>query len=214
MIQLENVSIHQGDFSLTEIDLAIRPHQYAILMGPTGCGKTTLVETICGLRRVSSGKICVNGKDVTHLPPAARQIGFVPQEAVLFPTLKVAQQIAFPLKVRRTSQQDQTRRINELAELLDIGSLLGRYPRGLSGGERQRVALARALSFRPQLLCLDEPLSAIDESMRMKLSSLLQQVHQLEQVTVLHITHNATEAKMLSSVKFRLIDGKVDKLVS
>ena len=213
MIRLEKVSIQQGDFSLTEIDLAIRPHQYAILMGPTGSGKTTLVEAICGLRRVSSGRIRVNGRDVTHLPPAARQIGFVPQDAVLFPTLKVAQQISFPLKVRRTSKQDQNRRIGELAELLEIDSLLGRYPRGLSGGERQRVALARALSFRPQLLCLDEPLSSVDDPMRTKLGSLLQQVYQLEQVTVLHITHNAAEAKMLSSVQYRLNDGNIEQLV-
>ncbi len=209
MIRLESVTIHQGDFCLSNIDLDIETGAYAILMGPTGCGKTTLLETICGLRQISSGKILLDKVDVSRVPPAAREIGYVPQNAALFPTMKVRDQIAFPLSVRSVVASERANRVNELAAQMGIESLLNRYPEKLSGGERQRVALARALSFKPRLLCLDEPLSATDETTRGNLSSLLREIHQREQLTVLHVTHNNSEACELGSAQFRLEDGQM-----
>ena len=201
--------MRQGDFSLENISLVIPSTEYGILMGATGTGKTSLLEAICGLRRISGGKILLDDQDVTSLPPSERQVGYVPQDAVLFPTMRIDQQIEFGMSVRKMDRSIRTNRTSELAELLGITHLLKRYPHGLSGGEQQRVALARALSFRPRLLCLDEPLSALDDSTRQRLAKLLRAVHQKEQVTVLHITHNLAEAEALGTVRFQIDEGSV-----
>ena len=210
MISLQNVTIRQGDFELAAVDLHIPTGQYSILMGPTGCGKTSLLEAICGLRRIRTGKIMLDDRDVTWMPPSVRNIGYVPQDSVLFPTMRVDRQIAFGLEVRRIGATARQQRVNEIAELLRIRPLLTRYPRGLSGGEKQRVALARALSFQPQLLCLDEPLSALDDKTRRRFAELLAAVHAQEKVTVLHITHNLAEASELGTMLFRIEDGVVE----
>lgn len=204
--------MHQGDFSLSNIGLTIPSGDYGILMGATGSGKTTLLEAICGLRRISSGKILLDNQNVAGLPPSARQIGYVPQDTVLFPTMRIDHQIEFGMGVRKIKPDIRAQRVNELAELLDIMPLLRRYPPGLSGGEKQRVALARALSFKPRLLCLDEPLSALDDSTRQRLAQLLQAVHHKEQVTVLHITHNQVEAEELGTIRFQLENGCINQL--
>ncbi len=203
MISLENVTIRQGSFELSGVDLQIPGGAYGILMGPTGCGKTTLLEAICGLRRIRQGRILLHGLDVSHWAASRRQIGYVPQDSVLFPTMRVDHQIEFGLHVRRVNRKIRDQRVQQLAELLNIESLLTRYPLGLSGGEKQRVALARALSFGPELLCLDEPLSAVDDSTRRRLMELLVAVHASEQVTILHVTHNAIEAQELGTVHYR-----------
>lgn len=189
--------------------MEISTGEYGILMGPTGSGKTTLLEAICGLQPVMGGRIVLDKRDVTRLPASARQIGYVPQDSALFPTMRVDQQIEFSLKIRNCPRQARARRVKELAELLGIAGLLTRYPQGLSGGEQQRVALARALAFRPRLLCLDEPLSSLDDSTRNRLTELLREVHRLERVTVLHITHNAVEARELGTQRFRIVDGAI-----
>ena len=137
MISLDHVSIRQGKFSLNDVCLSIESGQYGILMGPTGSGKTTLAEAICGLRRTNRGKILLDGKDVAKLAPAARNVGYVPQDAVLFPTMRVDRQIAFSMDVRGQNQEAQMKRVRQLAELLSIAPLLNRYPAGLSGGEKQ-----------------------------------------------------------------------------
>jgi ABC-type sugar transport system ATPase subunit len=180
-------------------------------MGQTGCGKTTLVEAICGLRRVTRGRVLLQGVDVSQLPASARQIGYVPQDSVLFPTMRVDRQIEFGLVVRNIKKHSRAERVQELSEMLGITSLLRRYPLGLSGGEKQRVALARALSFRPSLLCLDEPLSGLDDETRIRLAELLREVHQRERITCLHITHNVAEARELGTIHFRLQDRKIVK---
>lgn len=168
MIQLDKLTIQRGKFSLVDIDLTIPDGEYGILMGSTGCGKTMLLETICGLRPVTSGRILLGGNDVTRLPPSARNIGYVPQDIALFPTMRIDSQIGFGMEIRKINKRSRDYQIAEIAELLGITSLLGRYPPGLSGGEKQRIALARALSFKPDLLCLDEPLSALDDTTRKK----------------------------------------------
>ncbi|MDG1872482.1 MAG: ATP-binding cassette domain-containing protein [Mariniblastus sp.] len=198
MIELQAATIKAGDFSLNEISFRIETGEYAVLMGPTGQGKTTILEAICGLRQLARGKIILKGRDVTGLSPAERAIGYVPQDLVLFPTMTVRQQLEFALDVRRVKRQRQKARVEELAELLGISYLLSRKINGLSGGESQRVALGRALSFEPNVLLLDEPLSALDESTRLAMHELLRNVQDQTGVTTLHVTHSQEEADALA----------------
>ena len=178
-------------------------------MGPTGCGKTTVLEAICGLQRIRSGKIILDGRDVTRVDSARRGIGYVPQDRALFPTMRIDKQIEFGLLVRNASAKIRRQRVQELAELTGITHLLDRFPPGLSGGEQQRVVLARALSFRPRLVCLDEPLSALDDDTRARLADLLKMIHQQESLTVLHITHNIQDAIQLGTQHYRFENGKI-----
>ena len=173
MIQLCDVAVTAGEFSLTGISFHVDAGQYAVLMGQTGRGKTTILESICGLRKIKSGRILVHGSDVTNASPADRKIGYVPQDLALFPTLNVRQHLEFALRLRKKPAIEIAERVSELADVLGIEHLLGRNIRGLSGGESQRVALGRALSFRPAVLLLDEPLSALDETTRYEMHDVL-----------------------------------------
>ncbi len=211
MIQLENLTVQAGSFRLEKIAFEVPAGSYGILMGRTGSGKTTLLEAICGLKSVQSGRILLGDRDVTNLSPAQRGIGFVPQDAALFPTLNVAQHLAFALSIRRWSRTAIRTRVDELAKQLGIAYLLDRRPQVLSGGERQRVALGRALAFRPEVICLDEPLSAVDETTRENLCDLLQSITRESGVTTLHITHSPTEADRLGDLVFELRDGKMTR---
>lgn len=212
MIEIRNLCLAQGSFTLDNISLRLEPGEYGTLMGETGCGKTTLIEAICGLRPVRDGVILAGGVDVTKLPPAERQIGYVPQDAVLFPTMRVDHQILFGLEIRGVDRKIRHHRLEELAEKLAITTILRRYPGHLSGGEKQRVALARALAFRPRLLCLDEPLSAIDRATHQQLAALLQTIHRTESITILHITHSHSEARSLGTRHFRLTAGSIQEV--
>jgi ABC-type sugar transport system ATPase subunit len=209
MIHLDHLSLRAGTFSLAEVSLTVAAGEYAVLMGKTGCGKTSLLEAICGLRAVTSGRIVLLGRDVTRLRPAERGVGYVPQDLALFPTHTVRDHLAFALVVRRWGKADVGRRVAELAGLLGIGHLLERYPQGLSGGEAQRVALGRALSFHPPILLLDEPLSALDEDTRGDMVALLRSVQRHTGVTTLHVTHSLTEARRLADRLFVLDAGKL-----
>ncbi len=209
MITVEQLSIHQGAFALRDVSLTVPTGQYAVLMGRTGTGKTTILEAIAGLRSPRTGRVLLAGVDVTRIRPAERNVGYVPQDGALFSTMTVYEHLAFALEIRRESQAYIAQRVQELAELLDLGRLLQRLPFGLSGGERQRVALGRALSFRPGILLLDEPLSAVDEAMRGEMYTLLRRVQRNEGVTALHITHNPDEARALADIMFELRDGCV-----
>ncbi len=209
MIELDKVAIRAGDFELKDISFRVDTGQYAVLMGRTGRGKTTILEAICGLRKVASGKIAVQGTDVTDWSPADREIGYVPQDLALFPTMSVADHLRFALHIRKASKGQIQSRTAELAEMLGIDHLLNRTIAGLSGGESQRVALGRALSFRPAVLLLDEPLSALDESSRGEMQSLLRRVQATTGVTTLHVTHNESEASALADCRYEMIDGKV-----
>jgi ABC-type sugar transport system ATPase subunit len=209
MIQLINISTRSGKFSLCNMSLHVKTGQYGVLMGRTGAGKTTLLEAIAGLKPVTSGQIILEGLDVTNTRPAQRGIGYVPQDGALFPTMSVRDHLAFALKIRREKPEAIENRVAELAELLGIEPLLQRSPIGLSGGERQRVALGRALSFRPKILLLDEPLSAVDEDTREEMYELLRCVQIETQVTALHVTHNTAEAQLLAHSLFVMRDGKI-----
>jgi len=209
MIELRDITIRAGKFSLENVSLEIPSGHYAVLMGRTGRGKTTLLESICGLRKIAGGRILIHGIDVTNWSPSDREIGYVPQDLALFPTLSVREHLAFALRLRKQSGIQVKHRIDELAALLGISHLLDRGVTHLSGGESQRVALGRALSFRPAVLLLDEPLSALDEATRHEMHSLLRQVQKTSRVTMLHVTHNSAEAEALADRRFVLADGKI-----
>ena len=199
MIELRNVTIRSGAFVLSGINLIVPKGEYAVLMGTTGRGKTTILESICGLRRVQSGQILIHGRDVTDWNPADREIGYVPQDLALFPTLIVQEHLEFALRLRKESRAAMAARTRELSRELGIEHLLKRSIIGLSGGESQRVALGRALSFKPTVLLLDEPLSALDEATRNEMHTLLRQVKENLGVTTLHVTHSEAESESLAN---------------
>ncbi|MGI9429572.1 MAG: ATP-binding cassette domain-containing protein [Bythopirellula sp.] len=209
MIQVDNLSLRAGNFRLSNVSMSVQESEYAVLMGRTGSGKTTLIESLCGLQPIESGRIVLGGVDVTFLPPAQRNIGYVPQDGALFPAMTVRRHLAFPLEVRRWPQERISRRTDELARLLSIEPILDRRPAGLSGGEAQRVALGRALSFRPTTLLLDEPLSSLDEQTRQEMIGLLRDVCRSGDVATLHVTHSREEAAALADRFFVLVDGKL-----
>ena len=200
MISLSGISIRQGLFSLHNIELAVPNGRYAVLMGKTGCGKTTVLEAICGLRPVRSGSVRLMDREVTRRRPADRGIGYVPQDLALFSTHTVRDHLAFALVVRGRPRREIDDRVRELSALLGISRLLDRRPPGLSGGEAQRVALGRALAMRPAVLLLDEPFSALDDETRQEMHDLLLAVRAAMPVTVLHVTHNRDEAAGWASV--------------
>ncbi|MCC6354756.1 MAG: ABC transporter ATP-binding protein [Verrucomicrobiae bacterium] len=202
MIQIEQLHARAGQFAIRDVNLAVPQGCYAVLMGRTGSGKTTLLESICGLRQIVSGRIRIGDRDVSDLKPGERGIGLVPQDVALFPTMTVRQHLAFALEIRRRPPDAIADRVEELASLLGIAHLLDRYTAGLSGGESQRVALGRALSFRPGVLLLDEPLSALDEATRDEMHALLRDVQRTTGVTTLHITHNRSEGRALAQKLF------------
>ncbi len=209
MIELDSISVAAGDFRLENVSFTIPTGQYGILMGKTGCGKTTLLEAICGLNRPLSGRIRLMGKEVTHRKPGERGIGYIPQDTALFSHLSVQDQLAFSLRIRGWDKKTVLERVRELTEALGIGHLLKRKPMGLSGGEVQRVALGRALAFRPRVLCLDEPLSSLDHDTRESMCNLLASIKERMGVTLLHVTHDRNEAARLADVIYRVEDGRV-----
>ena len=213
-IRFENLAWHAGTFRLAGVSFSVPAASYAVLMGRTGCGKTTLLEILCGLRSPAGGRIFIGERDVTDLPPGERGIGYVPQDGAMFPTMTVHEQLGFALAIRRRPASEIAARVKELADHLGIAHLLGRLPQHLSGGERQRVALGRALAAKPSVLLLDEPLSALDEELRDELAALLKRVQQDLGLTALHITHSRHEATQLADVVFRMEAGRVAETIS
>jgi molybdate/tungstate transport system ATP-binding protein len=209
VIAVENLCLRQGAFTLTRISFTIPAGRYGVLMGKTGSGKTTILEAIAGLRSLDAGSILLDGREVAGATPAARGVGYVPQDAALFRTLTVHGNLAFALAVRKTPVAEIDRRVRELADWLDISLLLDRYPHGLSGGEAQRVALGRALAFHPRILLLDEPLSSLDEDTRDQMTALLKHLRAAHEMTVLHVTHNRREAEQLGDILVRLEQGQI-----
>ena len=199
MIAVSGLCVAAGKFRLENVSFTIPAGAHAVLMGPSGCGKTTTLEAICGLRAMESGRIVIADKDVTCLPPAERNIGFVPQDGALFPHLTVWENAAFALKVRRRSPADIHSRVDELAVQWGLTHLLDRRVTDLSGGEKQRVALARAVAFRPPVLVLDEPFSALDVAGRELLRQHLQRLRGEEGITILHVTHDPSDAESLAT---------------
>ncbi len=212
MIKVSDLCVDLDDFLLEGVDLDVEPGEYFVILGPTGAGKTVLLESIAGLYRLKRGRIWVGGEEVTQLEPEKRGISIVYQDQVLFPHLSVRDNITFGLKLRQASRQDIESTLSWLVELLDIGHLLHRKPDTLSGGERQKVALARALSIKPQLLLLDEPLSALDPENREGVQRELRRLHNRLKLTTVHVTHDFEEAIALGDRIAVLGDGRIQQI--
>jgi len=207
VIDVNKLTIQAGDFCLEQASFQVPTGDYCVLMGKTGCGKTTLLEAIAGLKPVIAGTIMLGSNDVTHLHPRDRNIGYVPQDGALFYTMSVFRNLAFALEIRKQSDDKIAVRVKQLAEMLGIVPLLDRQITGLSGGEQQRVALGRALSHNPATLLLDEPLSALDDSTHDQVCQLLVNVQVQTGVTVLHVCHSQQEAQRLGQWIVRIEDG-------
>lgn len=204
VLSLHQIKVDLDQFHL-EVSLELRQRVTGIF-GPSGAGKTTLLEVIAGLRRPQSGKISITGNVLTdisqrlHLPPESRRIGYVPQDVALFPHRTVEQNLVYgarkgtaPGRKAADHEEPLPPQLKQICDVLEIGSLLGRYPRTLSGGEQQRVAVGRALMASPQLLLLDEPLSNLDRSLKEKSLGLFKKVRAEFEIPILYVTHEANE---------------------
>ena len=209
MITLDSISYGLPSFSIRDVSLEIAENEYFVLLGPTGAGKTLLLELIAGFHIPDEGRILLNGVDVTHETPERRQVGFVYQDYSLFPHMTVEENIAFGLKTRRFPRDEVRRKVEEMTELMGISHLSSRYPSTLSGGEQQRVSVARALAVDPMVLLLDEPLSALDPKTQEAVRVELRRVHEDQRVTTIHVTHNQTEAMVLADRIGLLMNGSL-----
>jgi putative spermidine/putrescine transport system ATP-binding protein len=181
-----------------DFDLEIAKGEFVSLLGPSGCGKTTVLRMVAGFEEPSLGAIRIDGKDVVGLRPNQRNIGMVFQAYALFPNLTVAQNVAFGLKVKGIPKAEMDARVIEMLGLIGLPDLGGRYPFQLSGGQQQRVALARALAVRPQVLLLDEPLSALDAKIRVSLRTEIREIQRRLGITTIFVTHDQEEALSMS----------------
>ena len=211
MLQVEGLETVAGNFRLRSVTLTAPSGSYGVLLGPPGSGKSVLVETICGLRAPTAGRILIDGTDVTGSEARDRRVGYVPQDYVLFPTKTVADNIAFGLRSRGVGRSDALAQIRWVVDLLHIDHLLDRWPATLSGGEQQRVALARALAIKPRLLLLDEPVSALDEALRERVCRDLRHFQRELHITTIHISHNLEEALAVSDWAAILDHGELQQ---
>jgi ABC-type Fe3+/spermidine/putrescine transport system ATPase subunit len=200
---------YDGQAVLHGLSMEAPPGELVALLGPSGCGKTTLLKVVAGLLAPDAGEVRFNGQPVTHLPPERRSAPMVFQQPLLFPHLTIARNIAFSLELTRVPEPERATRVAEALSLLKLNVLEGRYPGELSGGQEQRVSLARAMVSNPRLLLLDEPFSALDESLRAELRSLLKQAQQRLGITTLFVTHDQQEAATIASSIVLLLDGRV-----
>ncbi|MBL7221469.1 MAG: ATP-binding cassette domain-containing protein [Phycisphaerae bacterium] len=198
MLELKSISKRFGAMDMSDVSLTLQAGEYFALLGPTGVGKTVLIEIIAGLIRPDSGRVSWDGADITSLPPEQRGFAVVYQDYALFPHLSVARNIAYGARARGCGSTEISARTARLADMLGITELLARRPDTLSGGEQQRAALARALATEPKLLLLDEPLSALDTNTRVRLRRELKRINSELGATILHVTHEPEEAMALA----------------
>ncbi len=209
MIRVVGLSKRFGAFQLRGISFELARGDYGVLLGPTGCGKTVLLETIVGINRPEAGQVWLDGQDVTRWAPEARGIGFVYQRSMLFPNLSVRANVAYGLRYHGVPRAERGRRVERVAELLRIEGLLGRDIAALSGGEMQKVALARALAIEPRVLLFDEPLAALDPPSKETLCGEIAALHRQLGMTILHVTHDQDEARVLGRTIGVLRDGRL-----
>ncbi len=209
VLSLRGVSKDWGLFRIRDVSFDVEELEYFIIFGPSGSGKTLLLELIAGIHRPDRGRIYIEQRDVTDLPPERRMVGYVPQDYALFPHMSVYENIAYGLKIRGYGKREIDRTVSELASILEIDDLLDRKPKSLSGGERQRVALARALAIKPKILLLDEPFSNLDVPIKRKLIGKMKRWQEELNFTALHVTHDPEEAKALGRRVAIVREGRV-----
>ncbi len=209
MIKIKNLSKRWREFSLKNINLATKQGEYFTILGPTGAGKTLLLEVIAGFHLPDKGEIWINDKNVTEFLPEQRKVGFVYQDYSLFPHLNVEKNIGFGLRLKKISTHESNKRIKHAMNLLGLSHLSKRLPKTLSGGEQQKVALARAIVLDPDALLLDEPLSALDAPTQERLRGELKELHKKSGITTIHVTHDHVEAILLGDKIGVLSDGKL-----
>jgi len=214
MIQLDHLTIRLADFTLRDICLTVEKGEFFFLLGPTGAGKTLILESIAGLMPSYKGCIRINDRDVTHLPPEKRGVGIVYQDQALFPHLSVRKNITFGLRYHRKPDSHGNLSLDFLISRLGLTHLLGRSVHNLSGGEKQRVALARALAIDPAVLLLDEPLSSLDPNFREDIRQLLKELHRETAITVLMVTHDFSEAHFLAQRVAIMNTGRIQQVGS
>ncbi len=207
---IKNVSKKYGDLAvLKDISLNIQDGSFVTLLGPSGCGKSTLLKCIAGLMPIESGHIYFGSKDVTHMPPQKRNIGMVFQHYALFHNLTVFDNIAFGLEVKKEEKKRMNEQVFEMIEWVGLSGKEKAYPHQLSGGQKQRVALARALVLKPDILLLDEPLSALDAKIRKQLRLLIRDIQKRLKITTIFVTHDQEEALIVSDEIFVMDAGKI-----
>jgi putative spermidine/putrescine transport system ATP-binding protein len=198
--------------ALRPIDLSVEPGEFFALLGPSGSGKSTLLGTVAGFVAPTSGRVLIDGADITGMPPHRRNIGMVFQNYALFPYMTVAENVAFPLKMRRLPRSEIAMRVTRALEMVRLGELGARMPGQLSGGQQQRVALARAAVYDPPLLLMDEPLGALDKNLREEMQEELRQFHHDVGATILYVTHDQQEAASMADRIAIMNQGRAEQV--
>ncbi|GAB4459979.1 MAG: ABC transporter ATP-binding protein [Anaerolineales bacterium] len=212
-LTLSNISKHFGTFSaVRDFNLEVERGEFVSFLGPSGCGKTTTLRMIAGFEIPTSGTIAIDGVDITHKAPSQRNVGMVFQSYALFPNMTVAQNIGFGLRIRKEPEESVKKRVAEMLALIHLESKGNSYPHQLSGGQQQRVALARALAIRPEVLLLDEPLSALDAKIRVSLRSEIRAIQRELGITAIYVTHDQEEALSISDRIVVMREGEVDQI--
>ena len=201
-----------GFVAIDDISLTVADGEFLVLVGPSGCGKSTLLRMVAGLEEVTAGTVFIDGRDVTELAPRHRDIAMVFQNYALYPHMDVRRNLAYGLKVRKTSKDEIDRRVEEVARLLGLEKLLDRKPAALSGGQRQRVAMGRAIVREPQAFLMDEPLSNLDAKLRVDMRAELARLHDRLGITTVYVTHDQVEAMTLGSRVAVMRDGTVQQV--
>jgi putative spermidine/putrescine transport system ATP-binding protein len=212
-VSIRNISKHYGSVrALDDVSLDVAAGELVALLGPSGCGKTTLLRSVAGLEHPDAGAIVVGGQDVTAVPPRKRPIGMVFQSYALFPNMTIRDNVGFPLKVRKEPTSTIRTRVDELLELVGLTDQANRYPHQVSGGQQQRGALARALAPSPEVLLLDEPLSALDALVRTRLRDEIRRIQQLVKITALYVTHDQAEAMAIADRVAVMNKGRTEQV--
>jgi len=215
MSYLELTNIHKSygaSVAVEDFNLSVTQGEFVSFLGPSGCGKTTTLRMIAGFEVPTTGHITINGNDLTYLPPNKRNVGMVFQSYALFPNMTVSENIGYGLKIAGKSKDEITKRVNEMLSLIHLEEFGKRYPNQLSGGQQQRVALARALAFQPQVLLLDEPLSALDAKIRVELRHEIRRIQQQLGITTIYVTHDQEEALSLSDRVVVMSQGRMEQV--